>query len=164
MKKFLFYLFAIFLILSIICNIGMFCKLKQPTEVKNDTEYVEKWDTIHDSFPVLDVRYEKIVKYIPIPDSILVPDTNTNEPVLPVIQRKYSDDSTYTAYVSGAMIDSFPRLDSIDVYQKTVYQTITNTIYKKRSRWSFGIQGGYGIGILSGKIEPYIGFGGTYSF
>ena len=99
-------------------------------EIKTDTTLVVKWDTVHDTLP--EIRYEKKIKYIPVPDSIFITDTITNEKVLPIVQRKYTDDSTYTAYVSGAKIDSFPRLDSISVRQKTIERTVTNTIYEEK--------------------------------
>ena len=56
-------------------------------------------------------------------------------------------DSSYRAVVSG-YVD--PRLDSMVVYPKTVYQTVTNDIYHpvivkpKKKRWGFGLQAGYG--------------------
>ena len=156
MKKFLFYLFGFIFLASLVLNVVQFQKLRQPIEVKNDTVEVVVIDTIRDSFPVPDIRYEKITKYIPIPDSILVYDTITNEPVLPVIQRRYTDDSTYTAYVSGAKVDSFPRLDSIDVYQKTIGRTITNTIYKTK-HWRFGVGASAGISVTTHKPDIVVG-------
>lgn len=56
-------------------------------------------------------------------------------------------DSSYRAVVSG-YVD--PRLDSMVVYPKTVYQTVTNDVYHpvvvkpKKKRWGFGLQAGYG--------------------
>ena len=56
-------------------------------------------------------------------------------------------DSSYRAVVSG-YVD--PRLDSMTVYPRTVYQTVTNDIYHpvvvkpKKKRWGFGLQAGYG--------------------
>ena len=114
-------------------------------EIKSDTTLIVKWDTVHDTLP--EIRYEKKIKYIPVPDSIFITDTITNEKVLPIVQRKYTDDSTYTAYVSGAKIDSFPRLDSIMVRQKTIERTIINTIYKDKHGLRFKLRpaagGGY---------------------
>ena len=56
-------------------------------------------------------------------------------------------DSSYRAVVSG-YVD--PRLDSMTVYPRTVYQTVTNDIYHpvvvkpKKKRWGLGLQAGYG--------------------
>ena len=58
-------------------------------------------------------------------------------------------DSSYQAVVSG-YVD--PRLDSLQIFPKTVYQTVTNDIYhpvaikSKKKRWGFGLQAGYGPG------------------
>ena len=136
--------FAVILILwTFVCEWyhGKFDK----KEIKSDTTLVVKWDTVHDTLP--EIRYEKKIKYISVPDSIFITDTITNEKVLPIVQREYTDDSTYTAYVSGAKIDSFPRLDSIMVRQKTIERTIINTIYKDKHGLRFKIRpaagGGY---------------------
>lgn len=73
-------------------------------------------------------------------DTIYIRDT--------LLRRKevvYAD-SSYRAVVSG-YVD--PRLDSLQVFPKTVYQTITNDIYHpavklKPKRWGLGVQVGYG--------------------
>lgn len=150
---------ALLLIISILLNIWQYRRMRalQDAPSKTDTVEIVRWDTIHDSVP--DIRYETVIKYIPVPDSILVTDTITKEKVLPVVQRIYSDDSAYTAYVSGARIDSFPRLDSIMVRQRTVERIITNTIYKEkhglRLKIRPAISGGYdplnkGWGVVAG--------------
>ena len=56
-------------------------------------------------------------------------------------------DSSYRAVVSG-YVD--PRLDSLQIFPRTVYQTETNDIYypvvvkPKKKRCGFGLQAGYG--------------------
>ena len=84
---------------------------------------------------------------------------------LPKVQRVYSDDSTYRAWVSGYE----PRLDSINVYRKTIKETVTITIptKKKRTFWqrfNIGIQAGYGLGLDDKKAHPYLGGGVGFSF
>lgn len=79
---------------------------------------------------------------------------------LPKVQRVYSDDSTYKAWVSGYD----PRLDSIEVYRKTIKETVTITIptKKKRTFWqrfNIGVQAGYGLGLDDKKAHPYVGCG-----
>jgi hypothetical protein len=83
----------------------------------------------------------------------------------PVVQRQYSDDSTYTAYVSGLRYNQGPKLDSIIVRQREITNTITKTItiQKKPSRLSVGLQAGYGYGFLHKGFEPYIGIGFTWN-
>jgi len=91
-----------------------------------------------------------------------VPDDTTRigDTLLHRRQVVYAD-SSYRAVVSG-YVD--PRLDSMMVFPKTVYQTVTNDIYHpvvvkpKRKRWGFGLQAGYGY---PGGF--YVGGGVSYS-
>ena len=70
------------------------------------------------------------------------------------------EDSLYRAVVSG-YVD--PRMDSMTVYPRTVYQTVTNDIYhpvvvkSKKKRWGLGLQVGYGY---PGGL--YVGVGVSY--
>ena len=85
---------------------------------------------------------------------------------LPKMQRVYSDDSTYKAWVSGYE----PRLDSIEVYRKTIKETVTIQLpaeKKKRTFWqrfNVGIQAGYGLGLDDKKAHPYLGGGVGFNF
>lgn len=90
-----------------------------------------------------------------------VPDDTTRigDTLLRRKQVVYSD-SSYRAVVSGYVA---PRLDSLQVFPKTVYQTVTNDIYHpvvvkpKKKRWGFGLQAGYGYpGVF------YVGGGISY--
>lgn len=123
-----------------------------------------------------EVKYDTIPYYIPVPvdsyitryevvklpavrdtikDSLIYKDTlvyDSANVVLPITQKKY-EDSTYTAYVSGYN----PRLDSISIYRKTIYQTIT----EKPRRFGVGIMGGYGYG--KGCFTPFVGVGIYYN-
>ena len=61
-------------------------------------------------------------------------------------EQAYYEDSLYRAWVSGYR----PRLDSLQIFPKTVYRTVTNDIYhpvmvkSKSKRWGLGLQAGYG--------------------
>jgi len=85
---------------------------------------------------------------------------------LPKMQRVYSDDSTYKAWVSGYE----PRLDSIEVYQNTIKETVTIQLpaeKKKRTFWqrfNIGVQAGYGLGLDDKKTHPYVGCGIGFNF
>ena len=82
---------------------------------------------------------------------------------LPVLlEQKVYEDSTYRAVVSGPSIEQYgPRLDSISIYSRktTVYQT--KTVYVEPSRWSIGIQAGYGAS--KDGLTPYVGIGVQYA-
>lgn len=78
---------------------------------------------------------------------------------LPVVQKTYSDDSTYTAYVSGIAYHDYPRLDSICLRRQTAVERIreTVTIRQRASRFHIGLQVGYGL--TPAGFQPYIGLG-----
>lgn len=120
-----------------------------PTVVKEIvTEYVKKTDIL--SHEVNDVLKNG-------------GDCDVLDDSLPVVQKTYSD-STYTAYVSGIKYRDLPRLDSIRVRERMVYETVTVTkeVQRNPKRWSVGVMGGYGYGIKSGRAEPYVGVGVSY--
>lgn len=108
------------------------------------------------------IRY-KTVK-VTVYDTIQAPRADTfssdRAPVVIPITQKHYRDSVYEAWVSGYE----PALDSIRVFQPitAITHTITNTeIRYKSKRWGVGVQAG--IGVTSGKTEPYIGLGVTYN-
>lgn len=80
---------------------------------------------------------------------------------LPREQKVYAD-STYRAVVSGI----YPRLDSIEVYNRTIMQT-TIVTKKEWRKFTYGVQGGVGL-IMPFNSTPtfggYIGLGIGYNF
>ena len=116
-------------------------------------------DTVTDT--VRSIRPVPVKTVIARHDTLLLPviETRTDSVLvsLPVERKTYSDDSTYTAVVSGIN----PYLDSIEVYRRNVYVTRTITHYTKPSRISIGLQGGYGYG--RNGFSPYIGIGISYN-
>ena len=130
------------------------------------------WFRPHEPLPV-EIRTETKIKTAVKTDTMLisapmavfwrfVPDDTTRigDTLLHRKQVVYRD-SSYRAVVSG-YVD--PRLDSMVVYPKTVYQTVTNDIYHpvivkpKRKRWGFGFQAGYGY-----PGGWYVGAGVSYN-
>lgn len=73
---------------------------------------------------------------------------------VPRTQKRY-EDSTYTAWVSGYEA----RLDSIEVYRKTVIVTKREEGRVKNKRISLGLTGGFGYGLTSRKPDLFIGVG-----
>ena len=76
-------------------------------------------------------------------------------------QRVYEDEE-YKAFVSGFQ----PRLDSIYVYPKTIYETKVST-RKEWRRFTYGMQVGVGV-VMPFNSSPsfggYLGFGIGYNF
>lgn len=131
-------------------------------EIKEKITTVTKIDTIMDT--VLVVKKEKVIKVIrdTLVNVEFIRDTVDTAKVIadiPIVQKEYSDDSTYTAWVSGYR----PSLDSINIYRKSV---ITNkeTVIKKKDIHRFGIgpvvYGGYNFGTK--KLDYGVGIGVSY--
>lgn len=110
---------------------------QQPVEVRTETKIktVVKVDTLLISSPMA-----VFWRFVP-DDTVRVGDT--------LLHRKqvvYAD-SSYRAVVSGYLD---PRLDKLQIFPKTIYQTVTNDIYypvtvkQNKKRWGLGLQAGYG--------------------
>ena len=108
-----------------------------PVEIRTETKIqtVVKLDTVLISKPIA-VFWQILPN-----DTIRIGDTLLHR------KRVVYEDSLYRAVVSG-YVD--PRLDSIKVFPKTVYQVETNDVYHpvtvkpQKKRWGLGLQAGYG--------------------
>ena len=76
---------------------------------------------------------------------------------VPRVQKRY-EDSTYTAWVSGYE----PRLDSIEVYRKTVTIVRREGGRVKTRRLSLGLTGGFGYGVFTRKPDLFVGVGASW--
>lgn len=76
---------------------------------------------------------------------------------VPRTQKRY-EDSTYTAWVSGYE----PRLDSIEVYRKTVTIVKREEGRVRNKRLSIGLTGGFGYGFINSKPDVFLGVGVTW--
>ena len=166
------YLPATILLLLLAASLCMNVHLlkQNDSEVLCDTVRTTFVDTIPYHKPVpkdtLIVRY--ITKTLPpvvqdeeepaAANNVIV-DTTQVQVQIPITQKVYRD-SSYTAYVSGFE----PSLDSLTIHIPHRVTTITNTSRHKQSRWSVGLQVGYGISLSpTPKYSPYIGIGVQYS-
>lgn len=143
--------YIIIVLLVIACVAAWFRPHKPlPAEIRTETKIktVVKVDTLLISAPMA-------VFWRFVTDTTRIGDT-------PLRRRQvvYAD-SSYRAVVSG-YVD--PRLDSLMVFPKTVYQTVTNDIYhsvaikSKKKRWGLGLQAGYGY-----PGGWYVGAGMSYN-
>lgn len=133
-----------------------------PIKEKIERDTVVRVDTVRHYLPAPkdSIRTKYITRYLQIHDTAyqfrevtkMIHDTVAVE--IPITQKHYSAPE-YDVYVSGFE----PRVDSISVYQKTEYITEIITKAKQRSRWSIGVQAGYGYGFKSKQLEPYAGLG-----
>ena len=138
------------------CSGRRTCRDVEPSVVRDTVVVV---DTVTERMPVCHIEriVDTIAVFVPVRDTIERTDTI----YLPRTQRAYKG-AEYSAWVSGYE----PRLDSIEVFQKTVRITETKTIsVPSRKRWSIGVQAGYGAA-LNGRqviLSPYVGVGISYS-
>lgn len=117
---------------------------------------VAAWFRPHEPLPA-EIRTEMRIQTVVKLDTVLISApiavflTFTNDTIhigdtVVMREQAYYEDSLYRAWVSGYR----PKLDSIEVYPKTIYQTVTNDIYHpvttkpKKKRWGLGLQVGYG--------------------
>lgn len=109
---------------------------------------------------ILEVKDSIIVRWkikkVPVVDSVGQQTPDSANVVLPVVQKQY-EDSDYTAWVSG--ID--PNLDSIHITRKTYTYFQPVPVPAEDKRWGIGVQ--VGVGVMGGKIEPYVGLGVSYN-
>lgn len=112
--------------------------------------------TVHDTIRRDSLVYvaEKVVSRIlvPVTDTLVLHDTTYV--VLERTQREYGD-TLFRAWVSGYQ----PELDSIHLFHRTEYVTVTAR--ERPRRWHLGVSAGYGAG--KDGLSPYIGIGVTYS-
>lgn len=159
---------ALAVLVLVVCNYAQCTQNTVRDDFKEklliDTVYVDTTDTTPR------IEKEIVTKYIKIPVPVPVDsgkvDTFPSDSVeLPVVQRTYTDDSTYTAYVSGIEVDSFPRLDSIRVRMRTIIKEheVERTITKKQPI-TWGLQLGSGYGIITKQPDIYIGLGIQWNF
>lgn len=143
MKKFIPYIVIAVLAVCLILSLTN----RKEVIVENhttDTITIVRTDTIRSVLPRFII--EKVV------DTIFVEKTSENGLKLPITQKYYNDDS-YQAWVSGYN----PNLDSINVFQKIVTNTVNHTIikevYPKHIDWYLNA----GSILIDKKAAPYVG-------
>ena len=164
MDKFIKTLFIVlFALLFISFGFNVYYVIKdKDVEIKEKITPVTKIDTIRDT--ILVVKKENVIKVIrdTLVNVEFIRDTVDTAKVvadIPIVQKEYSDDSTYTAWVSGYR----PSLDSISIYRKNI-STNKETVIKKNDIHRLGIgpvvYGGYNFGTK--KLDYGIGIGVSY--
>ena len=125
------------------------------TDTVFDTVYHNTFDTIAVEFPVL--VDDGVIDTLYLTKAEVLKDTDSVYVKLPIEQKHYAQDSLYDVWISGVE----PNLDSLNVYQKTEYVTITNEIktetvkeiYPQRTEWYvFG-----GLSVSDGTLSPKVG-------
>lgn len=111
-----------YIIIAVLLTLLVFSLTKRKevviTKEVSDTVYSVKYDTVKIDRPV--VKWKKVL------DTIYIENSPTGSVSLPITQVYY-DNEQYKAWVSGYE----PNLDSIYVFSKTEYVTVTNTVTKE---------------------------------
>lgn len=123
------------ILLAVACVVAWFRPHEPlPAEIRIETKVktVVKVDTLLISPPMAPLLVFQLTDTIRIGDTVVYRE------------QAYYEDSLYRAWVSGYR----PRLDSLQIFPRTVYRTVTNDIYHtivpKKKRWGLGLQAGYG--------------------
>ena len=137
------------ILLAVVCVVAWFRPHEPlPAEIRTETKVktVVKVDTLLISPPIAPLLVFQLTDTIRIGDTVVYRE------------QAYYEDSLYRAWVSGYR----PRLDSLQIFPRTVYRTVTNDIYHtivpKRKRWGLGLQAGYGY-----PCGWYAGVGVSYN-
>ena len=137
-------------VLLVIACVAAWFRPHEPllAEIRTETKVkiIVKVDTLLISAPMAPLLVFRLT------DTMRIGDTVVHR------EQAYYEDSLYRVWVSGYR----PRLDSLQIFPKTVYQTVTNDIYHtitpKKKRWGIGLQVGYGY-----PGGAYIGVGVNYN-
>ena len=137
------------ILLAVVCVVAWFRPQEPlPVEIRTETKVntVVQIETLLISPPMAPLVVFRLT------DTMRIGDTVVHR------EQAFYEDSLYRAWVSGYR----PRLDSLMIFPKTVYQTVTNDIYHtitpKKKRWGLGLQVGYGY---PGGL--YLGVGMSYN-
>lgn len=137
------------ILLAVVCVVAWF-RPHEPlsAEIRTETKVktVVKVDTLFISPPMAPLLVFRLT------DTMRIGDTVVHR------EQAYYEDSLYRAWVSGYR----PKLDSLQIFPRIVYQTVTNDIYHtivpKKKSWGLGLQAGYGY-----SNGWYIGIGISYN-
>ncbi len=129
------------------------------TEVKTETITRTVHDTIAVESPkivekrVVDTMLVEVTDTLRIKDTLYLPLERT---------QVVSQDSNFRVVASGFR----PRIDSVCIYNSTIYQTdvIERTIAKKTKHWGIGVSAGYGFAVQKEAVvaAPTISVGFGY--
>lgn len=132
------------LILIIVININN--PFEEETIIKTDTLYITKYDTIKEYYPKY--IYKKTI------DTILIYMKDSSKVEIPIEEKYYKKDNSYELWITGYQ----PNLRSINVFNKTEYKTITNTITNTIYKYSWRGYANARFSTFDGKVIPSIGF------
>lgn len=140
----------LFILAVLAVGIGMFFSRDRKPEVI----YHTTTDTVFDTVMLLKIDTLKQTKFVcvteKVVDTLWLTDTVD---LLPISQKHYSKDSVYDIWVSGV----YPKVDSVNVYQKMEYKTmtkeITKEVFPQKTEWYVLA----GLNSFNGTLSPKVG-------
>lgn len=147
MKKYIPYIIIAVLLVSLIVSLTNRKEviIERPT---SDTVTITKTDTIHDT---VTVKKPTFITEVVI-DTIYLEKSENGDCLIPITQRYYKGDS-YEAWISGYK----PSLDSLNVFNKTVTNTVTKVVTNTNYVRTTDVFLNVGTDYIAGKFAPNIG-------
>lgn len=140
-----------FLFLVLVCFLTCKCSYLLNKQKDYVVKIEQKIDTI--------IIYDTITRYVPkyivkkTIDTIYLPSSENGVVAIPIEQRYYREEGVYDAWISGYK----PTMDSIKVYPKTIYSTITNDVTREIVLREWNLYTYMGFKQLSNEWLPSIG-------
>ena len=141
--------------------------LREPLVKETKTEIVKK-DTVvtfkkdFDTVYVSKTKYKNRYHY----DTIHIKDTITNNEkvyIYDTIHNYSFNEKDYDLDINAVKLDNY----KLDIHTKDTIkytETVYQTIYKpKKNYFTLGLSVGYGFGIKSKDIQPFVGITATYN-
>lgn len=160
-KTYIIFLLTIVLLTISICLNFYLYFLREPLLKEVKTEVVKK-DTIltfkknFDTVYISQTKYNDIYHYdtIHVKNKVYIQDT----------LKKYSfNENEYDLNINAVKLDNY----KLDIHKKDTIkytETVYQTIYKpKKNHFTLGLSVGYGYGIKSKDIQPFVGITATYN-
>lgn len=160
-KTYIIFLLTIVLLTISICLNFYLYFLREPLLKEIKTEVVKK-DTIltfkknFDTVYISQTKYNDIYHYdtIHVKNKVYIQDT----------LKKYSfNENEYDLNINAVKLDNY----KLDIHKKDTIkytETVYQTIYKpKKNHFTLGLSVGYGYGIKSKDIQPFVGITATYN-
>lgn len=122
--------------------------------IKRDT--VIDWHYSTDTVWLAKTIYKDIYHYdtIHIEDKVYIEDT---------LHNYNFDEPNYTLNINAVRLDNY----KLDIHSRdtiTLTETVYQTIYRqKRNNFTLGLSVGYGYGVKSRDLQPFVGITATYN-
>lgn len=153
-------LLTILLTVSMCLNFYLYF-LRPPMIKETRTEVIKRDTIVNWNYSTDTVYFDKIRYKNKIVYDTIVKDNTVYVKDSAVVHRDSTEN--YTIDISAVKLDWY-KLDITHKDTVTYVQTVNNTIYKQRkNHFTLGLSVGYGYGVKSKDIQPFVGITATYN-